>query len=150
MKHDKPKRRVPFGPRRREALVRDILTAEHDLVTLLSTHDLEPRQVADWIAETDNRQLLLRLCALADIQTQLLLSRYRAVAADRLLRLATLEQGDAKEAEIARRACVDLIRLDLKRAEESSAQPDHDELTASLDALSQLGDEDDLEHEARP
>ena len=103
---------------RRAALIRDILNAEHDLMGLGQTHQLTPDQLAQWIEQSDNRQCLLGLCLLADVQTQLLLSRYRLLAANRLIRLATHEDESIKD-DTARRACVDLLRLDLKRVDGS-------------------------------
>ena len=118
---------------RREALIRDILNAEHDLMGLGQTHQLTPDQLAHWIEQPGNRQCLLGLCLLADVQTQLLLSRYRLLAANRLIRLATHEDESIKD-DTARRACVDLLRLDLKRVD-GSFDPDE-----SIDDESSLPD----------
>ena len=38
---------------------------------------LTPKRLSAWIRENDNHQTLMGLCVIADIQTQLLLSRYR-------------------------------------------------------------------------
>jgi hypothetical protein len=50
---------------------------------------------------------------LADLQTQLMLSRYRLVAVTKLIQQAT--QQEDVSAEQARKACADLLKLDLTR-----------------------------------
>jgi len=94
-------------------LIEDILTARHDVLELARAHDMTPAALADWASDLGNQRLLRGLCELADLQTQVLLSRYRLVAASRLIRLATQEG----EGESARRACVDLLKVDLKLPE---------------------------------
>ena len=115
-----------FSAKRRRSLIRDVFNAEHDVVALAEAHGLSPDELAQWAGRTENQQCLTGLCMLADMQTQLLLSRYRLLAASRLIRLATQEEESAS-ADVARRACVDLLRLDLKRAEGRPADEEDDE-----------------------
>ena len=98
------------------ALIRDIFNAEHDVVALAAAHELSPDELASWAGHVKTQRCLTGLCVLADMQTQLLLSRYRLLAATRLINLATAE-GEAGSDDVARRACVDLLKLDLKRAD---------------------------------
>lgn len=105
-----------IGAQRRAALIRDIFNAEHDVVALAGAHGLSPDGLAAWANQEDSQRCLRGLCVLADLQTQLLLSRYRLLAATRLIRLATQEDTSASP-DVSRKACVDLLRLDLKRAE---------------------------------
>ena len=107
--------------KRRASLIRDIFNAEHDVVALAQAHNLSPDELAAWAQRTENQRCLGGLCVLADVQTQLLLSRYRLLAATRLIRLATQEEESAS-AEVARKACVDLLRLDLKRADAGAGE----------------------------
>jgi hypothetical protein len=102
--------------RLRERLVADILAGEHDVLALGERYKLKPDELAAWVIEPENHRVLRGLCVLADLQTQLVLSRYRRLAAGRLIRLAT-DEGDEKAAEVSRKACVDLLRLDMKRAD---------------------------------
>ena len=107
-----------LGPTRSRRLVRDLVAAEHDLIELARRHSLSPDDLAEWVAHPDHQQTLAGLCMLADMQTQILLSRYRLLAAGRLIRLATAEQdsdGASVNKDTARRACVDLLKIDLKR-----------------------------------
>lgn len=123
--------------KRRQALIRDIFNAEHDVVALAQAHGLSPDDLAQWAQIAENRQCLTGLCALADIQTQLLLSRYRLLAASRLIRLATQDDA-AASADVARKACVDLLRLDLKRAEAQPADAADGETIDDLATLREL------------
>lgn len=120
---------------KRDRLIADIMSAEHDVVALARTHELTPDQLAEWAAGEDNRRCLGGLCVLADIQTQLLLSRYRLLAATRLIKLATDEEGSG---DIARRACVDLLKLDLKRADMPAAPSDDADDADAVDPLAVL------------
>ncbi|MEX0885637.1 MAG: hypothetical protein WD009_04280 [Phycisphaeraceae bacterium] len=108
--------------KQRAALIRDIFNAEHDVVALAAAHELSPDELATWAGEAQTQRCLTGLCVLADMQTQLLLSRYRLLAASRLINLATGEQ-EGGGGDVARKACVDLLKLDLKRAD---ASPDGD------------------------
>lgn len=105
-----------IGQRRHFQLIQDMLHAEHDVLALSQRYRLRPSDLAAWAAEPEHHRVLRGLCVLADLQTQLVLSRYRRLAAGRLIRLAT-EEGDEKTAEVARKACVDLLRADMKRAD---------------------------------
>ena len=104
-----------IGLKRRRRLIQDIMTAKHDLVALGETHHLSPDDLAAWVADPENHRALSGLCVLADLQTQILLSRYRLLAAGRLIKLAT-DDGMKGASDVSRRACVDLLKLDLKRA----------------------------------
>lgn len=106
---------------RREQLIQDILAAQQDLVALGERHGLSADDLAGWVAEPETQKTLGGLCLLADLQTQILLSRYRLVAAGRLIRLAA-EDGSSDSREVARRACVDLLKLDLKRVDAMGAE----------------------------
>lgn len=93
-----------------KALMADLLNAEHDVLTLLDRHRLTPKALADWIGNEDRRRCLVGLCQLANVQTQLLLSRYRLVAVATLIRQASEQESDASPEQI-RKACVDLLKL---------------------------------------
>ena len=127
----------PIGSTRRRKLLRDLMLAQHDLGELADRHRLKPEELARWIDEPINRRCLSSLCLLADLQTQLLLSRYRLLAASRLIRLATDEETE--KPDVARRACFDLLRLDLRpRGADLYAVPNPED------------ESDDEDGEARP
>jgi len=113
-------------------LIEDIIHARHDPIDLAQSHGMTPQKLAVWIDEADNQRCLTHICMLADMQTPLLLSRYRSVTASRLIKLAT-EDG---KGDVARRACMDVLHADLKRAhyEEEQIEAD-DPVTLTRSAL---------------
>jgi len=126
---------TPFGPLRRKWLIRDLLDGKNDIVDLAAKYGVTADELAAWIAEPANQRCLAGLCTLADVQTQLMLSRWRHHAANRLIRYATAEESPAA---LARRACVDLLKLEMKRAEggdlRDEDEDDGESLLALLDA----------------
>ncbi|MFW6060170.1 MAG: hypothetical protein ACODAQ_08305 [Phycisphaeraceae bacterium] len=123
-----------IGARRRAALIRDLFNASHDVIALAEMHGLSPDALATWAGEGNNQRCLRGLCTLADLQAQLLLSRYRLHTAARLVRLGT-DQDQQVNADVARKACVDVLRMDLKRAE---ADADAETSTDALDDAASL------------
>lgn len=114
----------PLSRRRAGEMLRDIFEARHDLNGLAEAYGLTPSDLAAWANEDENRDVLHGLCVLADLQTQLMLSRYRQLAVTELIRQATGKAGDdggSVSPEQARKACVDLLRADLKPMGASSA-----------------------------
>lgn len=111
-----------MSKRKRDALIADVFEARRDLSDLAAAHRLSPAELAGWIEQEENQRCLAGLCLLADLQTQLMLSRYRQVAVTELIKQASGGSvGGDDEAgvsvEQARKACVDLLKADLKRAE---------------------------------
>ena len=117
----------------KDQLIQDLARAEHDILSFARAHGLSLDDLVDWAAEPKTRRLLSGLCVLADAQTQLLLSRYRLVAATRLIGQATAEDGKLP-AEQVRRACVDLLKTELSRASTLSPheEPEGDEAFEAL------------------
>jgi hypothetical protein len=132
-----------LGPTRTRRLIRDLVAAEHDLFELARRHRLLPDDLAVWVSDAANQQTLAGLCMLADLQTQVLLSRYRLLAAGRLIRLATAEEADPSSSanDTARRACVDLLKMGLKRASPVAAPVGSDARTDAQVSWSDLDDE---------
>ena len=86
-----------------------LYAAESDLAELAEQLGLSLEELAMLAGRADTVRELLGLRRLADVRTQLLLSRYRTHAAARLVGLASQDDDD----ELARKACVDLLKLDL-------------------------------------
>lgn len=118
---------------RTRALLDDLAIAEHDVLSLADRHGLSLDALIAWAQRPDTRRALAGLCVLADAQAQLLLSRYRLVAASRLIAQVTAE-ADALPAEQVRKACVDLLKTELSRAGDLAPEEDAGE-DAELDAL---------------
>src|SRR5690625_3306542 len=108
---------VTIGPRKRARLIRDIFDTAHDVVALAKAHRLSPLDLAAWIDRPENRRCLASLRTLADMQAQWMLSRHRLAAATKLIEQATGDDAEVT-AEQARKACVELLKLDLKRADD--------------------------------
>lgn len=120
-----------ISAKKRAALIHDLIHADFDLTELHSKYSLSPDSLSQWVQDEQNHRCLAGLCVLADIQTQLLLSRYRLIAAGRLIDMATHPPEDTKSGlDVSRRACVDLLKLELPRADvHATFKP------ADLDAL---------------
>lgn len=114
--------------KKRSALIHDLIHADFDMTTIQSKYGLTPDSLSQWVKQDDNYRCLTGLCILADIQTQILLSRYRLIAAGKLYELVTRDHDNTKaEQDITRRACVDLLKLELRRADidpTQAANPD--------------------------
>lgn len=115
------------------ALLDDLASAEHDILSLAERHGLSLDGLVDWACRAETRRTVAGLCVLADAQTQLLLSRYRLVAATRLIGQATADP-DTLSPEQIRKACVDLLKTELSRAA-GLEQPIADADDLELDAL---------------
>lgn len=127
------------------ALLDDLAGAEQDILSLADRHGLTLEALVSWAQLPQTRRILSGLCVLADAQTQLLLSRYRLVAATRLIAQVTAE-ADALPPEQVRKACVDLLKTELSRAGELSpgdSAGEDDELEALR--LAMAGDRVELE-----
>lgn len=126
---------VEMDPNQTKALLDDLAGAEHDILSLAERHGLSLGRLVDWACKPDTRRTVAGLCVLADAQTQLLLSRYRLVAATRLIGQATAD-AETLSPEQVRKACVDLLRTELTRAAGLEWQQDPIE-DAELEALAQ-------------
>lgn len=110
------------------ALLSELARAEHDVLELGQRHGLALPELSAWAARPDTQRTVAGLCLLADLQTQLLLSRYRLVAATRLVGQAT-GQEESLSPEQVRKACVDLLKIELERV-----------ASVSLDTLEAMDD----------
>lgn len=118
-----------------DALLDDLAGAEHDILSLARRHGLSLDGLVDWAFQPNTRRIVAGLCVLADAQTQLLLSRYRLLAATRLISQATAD-SDTLAPEQIRKACVDLLKTELSRA-------------AGLDQADDISEQNELEALAR-
>jgi hypothetical protein len=129
----------PLSRRHRDALIADVFEARRDLPDLASQHGLRPEQLADWVHDPPTRRTLAGLCLLADLQTQLMLSRYRQVAVTELIKQASGGDEDRPvSAEQARKACVELLKADLKRAEGGAGLEAREAADLEADAMREV------------
>ncbi len=81
--------------------------AQQDLAELARNEKLTLTRLAGWANDATTIASLDGLCRLNDVRAQLLVSRYRTLAAARLFELAK----DESAGELARKACVDLLKV---------------------------------------
>lgn len=115
-----------MSKKKRGELIADVFEARRDLSGLAEAHRMSPDDLAEWIGREENQRCLTGLCLLADLQRQLMLSRYRQVAVTELIKQASGgasnggEDASCVSVEQSRKACVDLLKADLKRADVTS------------------------------
>ncbi len=137
-----------------ERLMQAVYDGRLELRELAQAERLSLSALAEWANEPATRRALDGLCRLNDARSAMLVSRYRPIAAGKLLELA----GEGAGGEVARKACVDLLKVSLIAAEPAVAARDEDEAAVEpalhdlLAALSRStspdGDEDDAESES--
>lgn len=101
--------KLPLGKTTERRLVDDVVSGRWELTALAKQYGMRVEVLAEWARQRQTQETLRGLCVLGDLQTQILLSRYRLVAAGRLIKLATQEEEGREE--VARKACVDLLKL---------------------------------------
>lgn len=104
--------------KQREAqLLLRVYEAREDPLAVAEAFDLSLEELATWAGRDRTMRSLRGLRLVADMQTQLILSRYRLTAAAKLLQLASQEESS----ETARKACVDLLKTELTFPEADAA-----------------------------
>lgn len=134
-----------IDPETELALIRDLLEAQADVVSIAQRHGMTVEALAAWADRPGVRRALLGMCRLADLQAQLLVSRYRLVAVTRLIGQATQsgDAGDGVNAEGARRACADLLKAELVDDTASGGGEEADEEEAAWGELRAALDRDE-------
>lgn len=99
-------------------MIEELVGGKEDLVEWGKRHGMTVEELSGWILEDENRRILRGICVLADMQTQVMLSRFRLAAAEKLFALAMSREEGKESVDVARRACVDLLKMELKRAGE--------------------------------
>ena len=108
-KKRKYRKRRPVPRAQSERLVRLLCEAQTDVLELAAQEELSFSKMAAWSNDVVTQATLLGMCRLNDIRAQLMVSRYRTLAAARLFELSKESSGG----ETARKACVDLLKLTL-------------------------------------
>ncbi len=83
--------------------------AQTDILDLAAQEKLSYRKLTSWANDQNTQSVLAGICRLNDLRAQLLVTRYRTLAAARLFELAK----DDAAGETARKACVDLLNATL-------------------------------------
>lgn len=145
---------IPVTKQRR--LLDALYEGEADLADLASQEKITLHELAAWAREPRTMDTLDGLCRLNDVRAQLLISRYRTLAAAQLFALTQVEG----QHELARKACVDLLRTSLvehdptevARAAASTAPMTitaSNSLRAMLEAIGTSGDGGDADASRR-
>ncbi|MEX2672545.1 MAG: hypothetical protein WD294_10585 [Phycisphaeraceae bacterium] len=131
----------PFKNDTRQArLLMRIYEAEQDPRSVAEGFDMTLEELAKWAGQQRTMHALKGLRLVADMQTQLILSRYRLTAAARLVQLANQDDSG----ELARKACVDLLKTELTFTTTETEEPTKADAppiseTQVLKALEELG-----------
>ena len=126
------------------ALIERLVRADLTVTELAQEHGLSLEELAAWISSPVTTEVIQGLIRLSNLRTQMLLSQFRAQAAIQLMGIASAES----ETDITRKACVDLIKADVKvfeMKETGKASPPAPSEEAILKALEALGEEESHE-----
>lgn len=100
-----------------ERLMTLLAEGNHSAIDLARENELSLLTVARWAAQPEHITLLSGLVRLSNVRAQIVLSQYRTSAAAKLIEHAM----NGESGEISRKACVDLLKIDLPIARESES-----------------------------
>jgi len=96
-----------------EGIIKGLLDGTKSPMDIARAMDLHVETLAAHVSEPTMHRTISELVWLSEVRAQLLISHYRAMAAARLAMFAAEEEPS----ELTRRACVDLLKLDLDAIE---------------------------------
>ncbi len=117
-----------ISPERSLEIIADLAEASLDIRGLMLKYGVDREDLARWMLTEKTQRILAGLCILTDYQTQLMLSHYRVTAVTRLvemaqrpkerfdidgIRLREADQPKPLDPDLVRKACVDLLRLNM-------------------------------------
>jgi len=124
---------MKISAKRRVNLVNDLCDFRVDIEALIAKHGISRVQLASWMQAKETQATLAGLCMVAEYQAQLMASQLRITALTRLTELVTQKEEMESETdsallrsrtsarEMTRKACVDLLRADMKRIDPVTA-----------------------------
>ncbi|QNN23017.1 hypothetical protein HED60_12310 [Planctomycetales bacterium ZRK34] len=98
-----------LSDRKRKQTLRQLLEADVDVASLEKTLGLRLEEVATWSLDEKTHAQVEGLLRWLDMQTQVMIGRYRIAAVARLYELATQQEN----METARRAAAELLKTNL-------------------------------------
>lgn len=107
-----------ISERKRGQVLRQLLEADVDVESLERTLGMRLEMLATWALEEQTHAQVEGLLRWLDMQTQMMIGRYRIAAAARLYELAS--QSD--NPETARRAATELLKTDLMRQRDQQVE----------------------------
>lgn len=102
--------------KRQLAVIEDMFAGDADEQAVLDKHKVSRNLLSRWLAEDILAEELDRRLQWLNLQSELIIARYKSLAAARLVRLT-----ESEKEETARRACLDIICLP-KLADRRSGQ----------------------------
>ncbi len=120
-------------------MIERLFRADLSMTELAQEQGLSLEELAAWVSKPLTIEILQGLIRLSNLRTQMLLSQFRADAAIQLIAIASTE----KATDITRKACVDLIKADLKvfeLKESAKGTPPAPSEKTILKALEALGE----------
>jgi hypothetical protein len=103
--------------KRQSAVLDDMLAGELDEQAILEKHRVRQKTFNQWLDEDAFMAELNRRLQWLNLQSELIITRYKTLAAAKLVQLT-----DSENPETARKACLDIINLP-KRADNPPKQP---------------------------
>jgi hypothetical protein len=103
--------------RKRSAVLDDMLAGEMDEQDILEKHNVRQKAFNRWLGEDAFMAELNRRLQWLSLQSELIITRYKTLAAAKLVQLT-----DSKNPETARKACLDIINLQ-NRTDSPPKQP---------------------------
>jgi hypothetical protein len=115
-----------------ERLVTLLAEGNHSATDLARENDVSLLAIARWAAQPQHVELLAGLVRLSNVRAQIVLTQYRTSAAAKLIEHAM----HGETAETSRKACVDLLKIDLPifRDETASSTVQSDQSNAPSNA----------------
>ncbi len=127
-------------PKKSQLVIKRIGEANSTPPEIAGELGLSLEELAEIVLSDPSIRTLKNLARLADVHAQLLLSRYRANTTLQLISIASAREPT----ELSRRACVDLLKMNLDVLDDKPASPSPPSAPdekAILDALERLGED---------
>jgi hypothetical protein len=116
------------------AVMDDLFAGELDEQAVMEKHKVKRRVLNRWLAEDAFAAEIDRRMGWLNLQSELIIARYKALAAAKLVQLT-----ESEKEETARKACLDIISLpkltakssqqSTDEAQDSGGQPEYQELS---------------------
>jgi len=111
--------------RRQLAVIEDMFAGELDEPAILEKHRVSQKAFSRWQGEELFRAELGRRLAWLNFQSELIIARYKSLAAAKLVQLT-----ESEKEETARKACLDIISVPKSSAQRASQSLDESQATS--------------------
>ena len=111
--------------KRQLAVIDDLLAGEFDERAILEKHEVSKRAFNRWLGESVFMAELDRRVEWLNRQSELIIARYKSLAAAKLVQLT-----ESEKEETARKACLDIISVPKSSAQRASQSLDESQATS--------------------